>query len=504
MENSVNQSQDLEQEQWDLIITPRKKWYDLLLLIVLVISVIGIAARIIPGFYNRPFADDFCTAASVRSQPFGQYFVNEYNGWTGRYSYILITGLTTLEGTELLTILPSLLVLGWFLALVWCLLPLIKNARISSPVLTAIAATSLFLCFILNTLPKFFESSIWVIGSINYELPMILLTVQVGLFLRSWFSERSVPFGLVILLSFLSGGFSEIFGLIQITLFGLVILYLILTKQSSDRKKFTSSLLAGLFTAIISFIIVYVAPGNAVRQAASHHPNPTPFVQLPWQLLYGTLVEGYIFLIHARFWLLPIFLLPFALGLTGLPVAEPTVRIWQSESKNPKKYLQSVLLISGLTLFLAFTAALPSAYIQAEPPVSRAMILVFPFFILAIYVVLFKTGSYVSSRNKIINVRARRIVLYVALSALVFCTLIGVWQFSLILPIQKDYAYNWDARDRELKSFAVEGVEQVQTNALKNAYGYTDLDVNPKNWVNRCVANYYSLQSIKSTGEILP
>ncbi len=29
MENSLNQSQDLEQEQWDLIITPRKKWYDL-------------------------------------------------------------------------------------------------------------------------------------------------------------------------------------------------------------------------------------------------------------------------------------------------------------------------------------------------------------------------------------------------------------------------------------------------------------------------------------------
>jgi len=29
MENSVKQSQNLEQEQWDLIITPRKKWYDL-------------------------------------------------------------------------------------------------------------------------------------------------------------------------------------------------------------------------------------------------------------------------------------------------------------------------------------------------------------------------------------------------------------------------------------------------------------------------------------------
>ena len=29
MENSVNQTQEPEQEQWDLIITPRKKWWDL-------------------------------------------------------------------------------------------------------------------------------------------------------------------------------------------------------------------------------------------------------------------------------------------------------------------------------------------------------------------------------------------------------------------------------------------------------------------------------------------
>ena len=29
MAESVKQSQDLAQEQWDLIITPRKKWYDL-------------------------------------------------------------------------------------------------------------------------------------------------------------------------------------------------------------------------------------------------------------------------------------------------------------------------------------------------------------------------------------------------------------------------------------------------------------------------------------------
>jgi hypothetical protein len=492
------------EQSWDLIITPRKKWWDLLLLIVLLVSLVGIASQIIPGFYNRPFADDFCTAASVRSQPFGQYFLDEYNGWTGRYSYILITGFATLVGTELFAILPGLLALAWLLAITWCLLPLINYAQLSSPLLAAIAASGLFLCLIFNTLPKFFESSIWVIGSINYELPMILFTVQVGLFLRSWFSKRPAPFALVILLSFLSGGFSEIFGLLQITLFGLVILFLFFSKQSSKQKEFTTNLLVGLFTAIIAFIIVYIAPGNAVRQAASHHLNPTSFTQLPRQLLYGTLVEGYLFVIFARFWLLPIFLLPFALSLTNLPVAESTERIWQSNSDNPKKYFQNILLISGLTVFLAIMAALPSAYIQSEPPVSRAMILVFPFFILAIQVVMFKTGRYVSRRNKSFNNKAREIVLYLALFTLFFCTVLGVWQFSSLLPIQKDYASNWDSRDRELKSFAVEGVEQVQTNALRNAYGYTDLDVNPKNWVNRCVAAYYGLQSIEATGVSIP
>jgi hypothetical protein len=29
MDNSIKQSQEIEQEQWDLVITPCKKWYDL-------------------------------------------------------------------------------------------------------------------------------------------------------------------------------------------------------------------------------------------------------------------------------------------------------------------------------------------------------------------------------------------------------------------------------------------------------------------------------------------
>lgn len=138
------------EQSWDLIITPRKKWWDLLLLIVLLVSLVGIASQIIPGFYNRPFADDFCTAASVRSQPFGQYFLDEYNGWTGRYSYILITGFATLVGTELFAILPGLLALAWLLAITWCLLPLINYAQLSSPLLAAIAASGLFLCLLLT------------------------------------------------------------------------------------------------------------------------------------------------------------------------------------------------------------------------------------------------------------------------------------------------------------------------------------------------------------------
>ena len=100
-----------------------------LLLLIFGLSLLGIAARLAPGFHNRFINDDFCTAASARAQPFVQFFAREYIAWTGRFSYVFVTGLAVLAGPRFAGFLPFLLTAAWYCALVWCVLPLLRQLR---------------------------------------------------------------------------------------------------------------------------------------------------------------------------------------------------------------------------------------------------------------------------------------------------------------------------------------------------------------------------------------
>jgi hypothetical protein len=65
-----------------------------------------------------------------------------------------------------------------------------------------------------------------------------------------------------------------------------------------------------------------------------------------------------------------------------------------------------------------------------------------------------------------------------------------------LVPVQQQVARAWDARDQELRTLASSGVRDAQAPMLVNAYGYSDLNDNPKHWVNRCAAHYYHLETL--------
>ena len=472
-----------------------------LLLIILGLSLIGIAALFAPALYNRFVYDDFCTAASVQSQSFGQYILHEYTGWTGRFSYIIITGLAALAGPRFAALLPFLLVLAWFGALVWCVLPVLKRLSVKPAFLYAAALSGFTLTVLFHSLPNFFESVIWETGAINYTLPLVFFTVVVGLFLRAWFNEQRVPLLPVLLLVLISGGFSEVFGLIQIVLFACLCVFLFLNKTQGTKRQFSFGVFAAFITAVLVFLVVYAAPGNAVRQAASSHPEPAAFAQLPWLILRATLVEFYSYLIHARFWILPHFFLPFASGFSWNALTQTPEKTSQ---ENPKKLFRAILWIGLSTFGLAVVAAFPSAYIQWDAPVARSMILFFAFFIPAAGVCSFFLGrTLAAAKNKKIPTQRFDIQAKALLTLAILLFAAGIVASALksiqFLPVQQEYAQAWDARDEELRALKEQGELHAQIPALSNAYGYSDLNEDPKNWVNRCTARYYGFETIERT-----
>lgn len=479
----------------------KNKKLHLLLLIILSLSLLDIAAQFAPALYNRPIIDDLCTAGSAKDIPFIEYVKNDYLGWTGRYSYISFSGLAGLAGPRFAGVLPVLLVVFWFCGLIWSLFPIFTYLKLQPPLLFAAAVSSFYLAVLFNSQPSFFESLVWGAGSINYTMPLVLFTVVVGLLLRAWFDNNKQSLIPIVLFVFVIGGFSEIFGLLQIAVLASLSAYLILSKNRTSHKRFFVAVLAALFISVLAFGIVYAAPGNAVRQAASGHPQPTPLTQLPWLVLWSTLVEFYVFIIHARYWILPLFLVPFTFGIfqqNSLQELEPT----QTKS-NPKSILRSILWISLIVLGLAVIAALPSSYIQGDAPVSRAMILLFAFLVPAAGACSFLLGrlfAQIGRGNLPVDPKPRKWANLVLQSLALVSLFLGV-TFSIreaikLVPLQQQFAQAWDARDQELRALAAEGTQNAQAPMLVNAYGYSDLDNNPKHWINRCAARYYHLETI--------
>lgn len=473
----------------------RPKTIQFLLVLILGLSLVGIAAQFAPGIYNRYIYDDFCEANAIQSISFGNYAIREYLQWTGRYSGIILRGLATAGGIGFLSSLPYLFLVFTMLAFYWCLLPLAQKTNLPKPKLITATIVSLFLCTLYGILPKFFESVFWKSSSTIYTPPLILFFLQAGLLLRVYFSGRSNLLPLFILVTFIASGFSEIYNVLQLTLLIITAFGLIITKKHKSHPVFVRYLYAAFITAFLGTLIQFVSPGNQVRQAASNHPDGIPLIEFPYQLLRATAIEFYVFVIYGWTWLIPLSLFSFTLG---------TSRVFNNsgESFNNNKNILGLKIwrvffyLGSGVLLIAIAIATPSAYYQGDAPEPRSLIMIFPILMISLIAGMYLLGWHFSAHKINWKTLVMKIILAVALLTLIVQVGIEVLESAKALPAQKEYAHAWDARDRELKNLVAQGIKETEITILTNAYAYSDLSENPKVWVNRCFAEYYNLDSI--------
>ena len=60
----------------------------------------------------------------------------------------------------------------------------------------------------------------------------------------------------------------------------------------------------------------------------------------------------------------------------------------------------------------------------------------------------------------------------------------------------RQWAKEWDAADRQLKSAQAAGVRDAKVPALDNIAGVGSISPDVQDWVNICAAHYYGLHSI--------
>ncbi|TDH27826.1 hypothetical protein EXU57_05000 [Segetibacter sp. 3557_3] len=365
---------------------------------VLIFAVVAVfvffAPLLILPFFNHPTSDDFVCATHLDTKGFLQYQQFIYENWGGRFVATFTGSLFVLKHFlydhyylhTLLLILLDFVSIWFVLACVRRFVPDNDSLRKYRLLIVALVV-ALQYCSTIELSTYLF----WFSSSITYHLPMILVQLQIGLWLRFFGPtdptvSRSRHF-LIPLLIFLIVGFNELFIVVQAAIF-------ILAWLAGAHKKSQPLLLASICAYAISTLIVLLSPGNASRFAMvaskgimsgfavvlyqlaaitwSIGKNPLSWLVFTFVFLYANqrrpIVQkpALLMVFQSKRWLLPAIIISFVIASLAVAVSG------LNGGNIPGRYINPVICSTLLLLLLlSFTEGLNAKPLDITPANSK-------------------------------------------------------------------------------------------------------------------------------------
>ena len=406
---------------------------------------------------------------------------------------LTITEVAELIGIRIVPFLPGTALLLWGVGLYWTIAQILKRVGLEFPRAFRLCLVSLILLITLRSQSYLFQVLFWQTGILTYVLPILCWVFTLGWFLNRFQRQDSnslkVSEGFLFFLwAFILGGISETSLFLQISVFGLLIVYTFIRIETPHRWAVLTLLAAGLLGSLAALGVVAGSPGNAVRSPG--FPPKLDFLEL----IVGSLRTTGAFL---KQWvrydsrmLLTAFgfsaLLALGYPLNGLK-AVPGLKI--------VKILIFATLMAFSTVWITFV---PAYYIlQAWPP-DRALIMAQ--FILSVWAVFAGYWTVVFIHRWFEPVFRQRAFQISSLSVLVLLLLLGPVHAALnlatLVPKLSNYAARWDARDALIRSEVTKGRLELEVPILPDFSKLGDVRPERDFWINQDVARYYGLNSI--------
>jgi hypothetical protein len=403
--------------------------------------------------------------------------------------------------------LPAVALVLW-LALHYLVLDLIfRLLKITISRIWVVVLSGVIIFCTIRGFDNYTQIIFWQTGIIAYLSNCIVFLLILLYFLkRFFFSGRQVErweYGVMFLVFFLMGGISETWIIMQAALFALGILATLLFGKKLPQAGLLNMLLAGFFASLLSFVVIFLAPGNSNHSYTMDELSALKVVRS----LFVSFADVPRFLIE---WVnkrtILCLLIVIASFLCGLQC--------QTEDGERKgTYLQfggMAFLAAYLLLWMGF---FPGYAVFGVRPPDRALFTAMFIFLMAFSLLCFligrAAGSYLPThgRNLISAVLALSLAFLLYLSPL----RTGISQIKLI-PVYRLYAQLWDERDAFLRKSSQQGRLNVTIPSIRYHPGLSpikstiwldgDLEENPTNWKNNSVSLYYRLSSI--TGVMNP
>lgn len=304
------------------------------------------------SFFAHPQTDDFNEYADVAEFGIIETITQRYDNWTGRYTYVTVESII-LSRMDLLSDFWAV-GLGTMSLLLLSMFTLVRTVtRGSCTRGQAFGLTAGLFIVYLVTLPTPARAFYWLTGAVTNQLVLILSMFAFALILRdptgmSKLKRASLIIAASILMSGAIGAYDNTLPVLDGILLGATGLALV----TRDPRRLQVSIV--FIVAVISSVIVMIAPGNAVRQSF--------FEQAPLMQAIDYSIT------NSLKWLIPFLLSPTVVfaSLLYLPTGWRIGRQLREMAGGKPWWMMGVVGLWGVMIMCSW---LPAQYVmQGNPP----------------------------------------------------------------------------------------------------------------------------------------
>ena len=468
---------------------------DWLLAVSFVLSLIAYAYL---GSYSRYMADDYSAVRMVRTYGFVGAQISSYQRWTGRFSFTFVADLLAMIGPATPPFIPGLLLALLFAGTAWAIYEIqALSGRISWARVVLFAGFLIFAT--LETAPNVSQSLYWQTGALTYLAPFIPLSFYVGVTIRGVrrkhnnLSYRLNLFAAGIL-TFVAGGFSDAFVVLQTCALILSLLAIEKLAGPDFKSRIRPFVIVGLAGSLLAFVIVAMAPGNSVRLTYfPHQLGVFDLVRLSARYSLGFVARQ---VLNNPLITVALFTLPLLMMLRN------------HGPKWDRRQCTAILLFVPPAVFLLMMCCVaPGVYAISTMLPERAQILLSVIFVCGTVVWSRAAGEYVT--GYLLPIRHVPVLTTATLLLLILWPQISFFSVLGLRDKARSYANDWERQDSELKTARKTGVTDVvvpQIGDFQSRIGKGPSDLHLRAdaafWINRNIATYYGLRSVRSTDDV--
>lgn len=222
------------------------------------------------GQFMRMMRDTY--GVIERSRKFDPVFLvlDLRSSWRGSFGDVFLFGVLGRFDSEIVRIMPAVIIALWLLGLFWLLLLMLSTVRLeSNRIAVAAVLASLMLTATINGFYSL-EALYWYEAAIRYALPLALAVLGIGLTLALTQRRRSWPHKVMIaviagLAAFAVASFSEMHLVFQLTALPFLWLVALFIVDRSHRRFALILILLGWLATIINALVQVTAPGIGDR-----------------------------------------------------------------------------------------------------------------------------------------------------------------------------------------------------------------------------------------------